>query len=327
MRILVTGVMGFAGGHLAEALLAQGAHRVIGVARRSVWPHVWDHLASRVELHECDVCASGPLEQILRSVQPEQIYHLAGYPHVGRSFHEPDAAWQGNLTATRSLYDAVVRWGGQPRILFVGSGLVYGGSAAGADGFRETELLRPENPYAASKAAADLLSYQYTRFPGLDIVRVRPFNHIGPRQGQQFAASNFARQLAGIERGRQPPILETGNLQPCRDLSDVRDIVAAYMLVMERGRSGDVYNVGSGQSFAMQTVLERLIALSGVAVEVRQAATLVRSADAANVRANADKLRRETGWQPRFRLDQTLRDILTYWRRHLDGEPAASAAG
>lgn len=327
MRILVTGVMGFAGGHLAEALLAQRQHRVIGVARRSVWPNVWSHLASAVELHECDVCASGPLEQLFRTVQPEQVYHLAGYPHVGRSFQEPDAAWQGNLTATRSLYDAVVRWGGRPRILFVGSGLVYGDSVAGADGFTETDLLRPDNPYAASKAAADLMSYQYTRFPGLDIVRVRPFNHIGPRQGPQFAASNFARQLAAIERGRQPPILETGNLRPCRDLSDVRDIVAAYMLVMERGRSGDVYNVASGRSTAMQEVLERLIALSGLTVEVRQAANLTRSADPASVRANADKLRRETGWQPRFSLDQTLNDILTYWRKHLDGEPAASAAG
>lgn len=327
MRILVTGVMGFAGGHLAEALLAQREHRVMGVARRSVWPAVWDHLAPRVELHECDVCASGPLEQILRAVQPERIYHLAGYPHVGRSFQEPEAAWHGNLTATRSLYDAVARWGGQPRILFVGSGLVYGASAAGADGFRESDLLWPDNPYAASKAAADLVSYQYTRFPGLDIVRVRPFNHIGPRQGPQFAASNFARQLAAIERGRQPPILETGNLRPCRDLSDVRDIIAAYMLIMERGRSGEVYNVGSGQSYAMQTVLERLIALSGAAVEVRQTANLVRAADAANVRANADKLRHETGWEPRFDLDRTLNDILTYWRKQIDSETAASAAG
>lgn len=316
MRILVTGVMGFAGGHLVEALLAQGGHGIFGVARRSVWPDVWDHLATQVELHECDLCDGGRLEQILRDVQPERIYHLAGYPHVGRSFHEPDAAWQGNLTATRSLYDALIRWGGRPRILFVSSGLVYGDSAAGADGFTETELLRPDSPYAASKAAADLVSYQYARYPGLDIVRVRPFNHIGPRQGSQFAVPNFARQLAAIERGRQPPILETGNLQPSRDLSDVRDVVAAYMLVMERARSGDVYNVCSGQSYAMQAVLERLIALSGVTVQVRQTANLVRAADAAHVRANADKLRRETGWKPRFSFDQTLADLLAYWRQH-----------
>jgi GDP-4-dehydro-6-deoxy-D-mannose reductase len=315
MRILVTGVTGFAGGHLAEALLAPGVHRVVGVARRSVWPETWSHLASRVELHECDVCALASLEKILRDIQPERIVHLAGYPHVGRSFQEPYAAWQGNLMATRSLYDAVTRWGGQPRILFVGSGLVYGESPSSANGCTEIDLLLPDNPYASSKAAADLMSYQYTRSPGLDIVRARPFNHIGPHQAPQFAVSSFARQLVAIERGRQAPVLETGNLQPRRDLTDVRDVVAAYLLLVERGRTGEAYNVGSGQSVAMQTVLERLIALSGVAVEVRQTANLLRATDPALVRANADKLRRETGWSPRFPLDDTLTDVLTYWRK------------
>lgn len=314
MRILVTGVTGFAGGHLAEALLAHGEHRVVGAARRAVWPDAWSHLAEKVELHECDVSAGEPLEKLLRAVQPERIYHLAGYPHVGRSFQEPDAAWQGNLTVTRTLYDAVLAWGGQPRILFVGSGLVYGDSAAGKNGCTEEDLLRPDNPYAASKAAADLLSYQYTRAPKLDIVRVRPFTHIGPRQSPQFAVSSFARQLAAIERRHQGPVLETGNLTPRRDLTDVRDVVAAYMLLMERGRIGDVYNVASGQSYAIGMVLERLIALSGVLVEVRQEGNLLRESDAANVWANAEKLRRETGWSPRWNLDQTLIDLLAYWR-------------
>src|SRR5579875_4103134 len=301
MRILVTGVMGFAGSHLAVALLR-------------AWPDACRHLAAHVELYECDLCDGETLEQILRAVQPERIYHLAGYPHVGRSFQEAEAAWQGNLTATHRLYDAVVRWGGRPRILFVGSGLVYGDSVSGTDGCTENDLLRPESPYAASKAAADLVSYQYTRHPGLDIVRVRPFNHIGPRQAPQFAVSSFARQLAAIKRGQQPPILQTGNLQPKRDLTDVRDVVAAYRLVLERGRTGEAYNVGSGLSYSMQEILERLIALSGVAVEVRQTANLLRAADAANIRANAGKLRSETGWSPRFSLDQTLIDILAFWR-------------
>jgi GDP-4-dehydro-6-deoxy-D-mannose reductase len=314
MRILVTGATGFAGGHLVEALLARGGARVVAVARQPVWPDVWGHLGGQVELRGCDVCDRGKLEAILRDVRPEQIYHLAGYPHVGRSFEEPDAAWQGNLTATRSLYDAVVRWGGRPRILFIGSGLVYGESQSEQEGCSETCQLRPDNPYAASKAAADLMSYQYTRHPGLDIVLVRPFNHIGPRQSPQFAVPSFARQLAAIQRGRQPPVLETGNLQPRRDLSDVRDVVDAYVLLMEKGRIGEVYNVGSGLAHSMQSVLNRLTALSGVAVEIRPTASLIRKTDAADVRANADKLRRETGWSPRFSLEQTLTDILTYWR-------------
>jgi GDP-4-dehydro-6-deoxy-D-mannose reductase len=317
MVILVTGVTGFAGGHLAEALLSRGEHRVVGVSRKAVWPDEWRHLEGRVELRPCDVCGSGALSALLEEVRPERIYHLAGYAHVGRSFQEPEAAWEGNLTATRGLYDAVVRWGGRPRILFVGSGLVYGENESAAQGCAETSPLLPDNPYAASKAAADLASYQYTRHPGLDIVRVRPFNHIGPRQSPQFAVSSFARQLVAIERGRQAPVLETGNLRPQRDLTDVRDVAAAYLLLMERGRTGEVYNVGSGQSHAMQSVLDRLVALSGVRVEVRQKASLVRATDLAVIVANADKLRRETGWSPRFTLEQTLDDTLAYWRGRL----------
>ena len=314
MRILVTGVTGFAGGHLVDALLAHGSDSVVGVSRQGVWPDVWWHLAGKIELRACDLCESAAVEQVLRDVRPQRIYHLAGYPHVGRSFQEPEAAWEGNLLATRRLYDAVARWGGQPRILFVGSGLVYGESEAAAQGCDETCLLCPDNPYAASKAAADLVSYQYTRHPGLDIVRVRPFNHIGPRQSPQFAVSSFARQLVAIERGRQAPVLETGNLQSRRDLTDVRDVVAAYLLLMERGRSGEVYNVGSGLTYAMQTILDRLVALSGVTVEVRQKASLVRATDVPVIRANAEKLRRETGWSAGHTLDQTLTDILMYWR-------------
>src|SRR5262249_20631093 len=302
MRILVTGATGFAGGHLIEALRARGNHSLVGVARTPVWPDVWGHLAGQVELRAGDVRQQAVMETILRDVRPEQIYHLAGYPHAGRSFQEPEAAWEGNLRATRTLYDAVVSWGGRPRILFVGSGLVYGESREGDTACSENCLLRPDNPYAASKAAADLMSYQYTRHPGLDIVRVRPFNHIGPCQSSQFAVPNFARQLAAIERGRQPPVLETGNLQPRRDLSDVRAVVAAYVLLMEKGRIGEVYNVGSGQAHSIQSVLNRLVSLSGVAVEIRSKASLVRKTDAADVRASAEKLRRETGWTPRFTL-------------------------
>jgi GDP-4-dehydro-6-deoxy-D-mannose reductase len=315
MRILVTGITGFAGGHLAEALLAHGNHRVVGVSRGGQWSEAWHHLAERIHLYTADVSQSDAIEEILRAVEPEHIYHLSGYPHVGRSFQEVDAAWQGNLTATRSLYDAVVRWGGKPRILYVGSGLVYGGSSTGERGCTENDLLKPDNPYAASKAAADLVSYQYVCASGLDIVRARPFNHIGPRQSPQFAVPSFARQLVAIERGQQSPILETGNLQTRRDLTDVRDVVAAYVLLMERGRSGEVYNVGSGESFSIQAVLERLISLSGVVVEVRQKSSLLRAQDTAVLRADSNKLRRETGWKPRFSLDQTLKDILEYWRQ------------
>lgn len=313
MRILVTGVTGFVGGHLAEALLARGDAEVFGLSRSGDWPGAWSHLNGRARLYPSDLCNPGALEHLLRQVEPEQIYHLAGYAHVGRSFQEPDAAWSGNLTATRCLYEAIMRWGGQPRILFVGSGMVYGESAP-EQRLDERSLLLPTSPYAASKAAADLVSYQHSHNPGLDIIRVRPFNHIGPRQQPQYAVPHFAKQVAAIERGLRPPLLETGNLTPERDLTDVRDVVAAYLLLMEHGRRGEVYNVASEKTYSIQTVLDRLLALAGVKVEVRQRSDLVRASDPGAMHVDTRKLRQQTGWRPRYSLDDTLSDTLAYWR-------------
>jgi GDP-4-dehydro-6-deoxy-D-mannose reductase len=316
MRNLVTGITGFAGGHLAEALRARG-EAVVGVSRQPAWPATWRHLAADVQLLPCDVADAAAVEAVLRQVKPERIYHLAGYANTGKSFKEPDAAWAGNLGATRALYDAVVRCGGRPRVLFVGSGLIYGEADEPGQMFDESCLLRPGSPYAASKAAADLLSYQVARTPGLDVVRARPFNHIGPGQSPEFAVASFCKQVAAVSLGRAEPVLETGNLAPRRDFTDVRDVVRAYILLAERGRAGEAYNVGSGQTFAMQEVVERLLAVAGLRVEVRQRADLVRAADTAAVRADAGKLRRETGWAPALSLEQTLRDTLEYWKQQL----------
>ena len=314
MRILLTGATGFAAGHLAEALLAGGQVELVGISRRTQWPEELRHLAGRVDFRAGDVGDRNALEALLRDVQPAQIYHLAGYAHAGQSFREPDAAWAGNLSATRSLYEAVLRWGGKPRVLFVGSGLIYGDAESAAAAFDENHPLRPTSPYAASKAAADLASYQYMRSTGLDIVRARPFNHVGPRQSPDYAIPNFARQLVASERGG-PPVIETGGLSSHRDLTDVRDVVRAYLLLMQHGRTGEAYNIGSGQTQSMQTVLDRLLALSTLrGVQVKQRPDLVRSTDTAAARADAGKLQRETGWSPSFTLDQTLADTLAYWR-------------
>jgi GDP-4-dehydro-6-deoxy-D-mannose reductase len=315
MRILLTGVTGFAGGHLADALGATAGLELVGVSRRKEWPSELRHLAGRVQLLSHDLSDVKAVEALLRQVQPERIYHLAGYANAGQSFRDKDSAWAGNLTATRCLYDAVERWGGKPRIVYVGSGLIYGDLPAEDQAHHENVPLCPASPYAASKAAADLASYQYTRSPGLDIVRARPFNHCGPRQSSEYAVANFARQIAAIERGQQPPVLETGNLAARRDLTDVRDVVKAYILLMEKGRTGEAYNVAAGAAQAMQQVLERLLALARVKIEVRSQAASLRAAETTVMRGDAGKLRRETGWTPRFSLEQTLADTLEYWRR------------
>lgn len=325
MRILITGVTGFAGGHLAEVLLESQNNELIGLSRGTQWPAELQHLNPLVQLIGCDLTEAAAVEAILRQTRPEQIYHLAGYAQTGRAFWDAEVVWTSNLTATRRLYEAVSRWGGRPRILYVGSGMVYGAVDSPDEAHDERSILRPMSPYAASKAAADLLSYQMTRDPGLDIIRVRPFNHIGPRQSPDYAVAHFARQIAEAEASLRPPILETGDLGARRDLTDVRDMVRAYTLLMKLGRTGDVYNAGTGKAPTMAAVLERLLAQARVSVEVRQRADPRRGAAPAVLRADPTKLCRETGWAPTYGLEQTLRDILHYWRQHV-GVPLASVS-
>jgi GDP-4-dehydro-6-deoxy-D-mannose reductase len=325
MRILVTGITGFAGTHLAEALLAERSVEVFGAARQARWPPGTEQLASRIRLITCDLTDAAAVGALLGIAQPERVFHLAGYPHTGRSVREVEAAWAGNLTATRNLYEAFVRWGGKPRILYVGSGLIYGDPECADQAFNERALLQPTTPYGASKAAADLMSFQYTRTAGLEIVRGRPFNHIGPRQSSEFAVAHFARQIAAIEQGRQPPLLETGNLSPRRDLTDVRDVARAYLLLMDKGRSGEAYNIGSGTTWSMQEIIERLLALSGARVDVRQREDLVRSKESAHTHADTAKLRQTTGWTPLFTLEQSLAHTLDYWRSVLNADPLRPA--
>jgi GDP-4-dehydro-6-deoxy-D-mannose reductase len=322
MRILLTGITGFAGCHLAEALLTGRDVQLFGASRRPHWPQTWRHLANQVVLQGCDLGDAQATEALLRQAQPDQVYHLAGYASPRQSHREPDAAWSGNLTATRSLYEAIGRWGGKPRVLYVGSGLVYGDPENPERAQDEGVPLRPDSPYASSKAAADLASYQYTRTLGLDIVRVRPFNHTGPGQSLGYVTADFAHQIAAFEKWRagtgappDPPYLKTGDLRSQRDLTDVRDMVRAYILLMERGRTGDVYNAGTGEVHSMQELLDALLSLSRVRIEVRQEFDPARAADTRVARADASKLRRETGWQPRFTLRQTLADTLDYWRQ------------
>jgi GDP-4-dehydro-6-deoxy-D-mannose reductase len=314
MRILLTGVTGFAGSWLAEALLARGGCSLVGLSRHGSWPTYCEHLAPQIPLHSCDLCSATEVESLLRAYEPEQIYHLAGYANVGKSFKEPAAAWHDNLTATLTLYDAVLRWGGGPRILTVSSGLIYGEPRSLDDVFHEERTLHPSSPYAASKAAADLASYQYFASEKLSIIRARPFNHIGPRQSPDFAVSHFARQLVEIERGTRPPLLETGDLSSERDLTDVRDVASAYVKLMDSGEPGETYNIACGTNRSMQSVLDDLVRLVGVEVQVRLRADLLRPSEPTRMRVAVDKLKARTGWTPGIALERSLRDILDDWR-------------
>jgi GDP-4-dehydro-6-deoxy-D-mannose reductase len=313
MRILITGITGFVGGHLVEHLVAAGGHALFGLSRRGTWPAALAHLTPHAQLVAADLLDHASTERAVRAVRPEWVIHLAGYANTGGSFRDPDRAWADNLTATRLLYDVLAGTGLRPRTLFVSTGLIYGEPDRPDEACDERTTLKPASPYAASKAAADIVSYQYARSHGLDIVRVRLFNQIGPRQSADFAVPNFARQIAAAEAGRQS-VVETGDLSARRDITDVRDIVAAFPLLLEKGVSGEAYNAARGDSYRVGDLLDRLVALARVPIQVNQKIEPGRKADTAVTRADATKLHTTTGWQPRIPLDRTLADILDYWR-------------
>ncbi len=314
MRILITGITGFIGSHLVEHLVAAGGHALFGMSREGQWPQSLAYLTPHATLHAADLCDLANNERILREARPDWVIHLAGYANTGGSFREPDRAWADNLTATRTFYDAVASSGLRPRMLFVSTGLIYGEPDQPDGACDERTTLKPASPYAASKAAADLVSYQYTRSAGLDIVRVRLFNQIGPRQSADFAVPNFARQIAAAEAGKQPPVVETGDLSAKRDITDVRDIVAGFPLLLEKGGSGEAYNAARGESYRIQDLLDRLVFMSRTPIQVNQKIEPGRKADTAITRADVRKLRAATGWQPRIPLDRSLADVLDYWR-------------
>jgi GDP-4-dehydro-6-deoxy-D-mannose reductase len=314
MPTLITGITGFVGGHLAEHLLAGGAEQLHGVNRSGLWPVHLKHIAHRAVLHATDLADPRSVEAILRSVQPDRIFHLAGYAAVGESFREPKNAWTNNVSVARALLESVVRWGRKPRILFVSSALIYGPPPRPDCPVDEHTPFQPQSPYAESKLAADRLAAEFADSHGLDLVRVRPFTHIGPRQSPKFALASFARQLARIELGLTPPRLETGDLSAQRDFTDVRDIVRAYALLMAHGVRGEVYNAGSGVAVSIAHLLDQLRSMSPVHVEVVTQAERLRPSDAPVLVADCTKLRRATGWSPEIPLPQTLRDTLDFCR-------------
>jgi GDP-4-dehydro-6-deoxy-D-mannose reductase len=314
MRVLVTGISGFAGKHLAKALLDASSLELHGLSRSAVPAAAGPALANRVTLHSCDLAQAEVIQEVIASIVPDHVYHLAGFAHAGQSFTGAAAAWAANLNGTLNLLNALAAAAPHARMLFVGSGLIYGEPEVPGTRLSESSVLRPTSPYAASKAAADLACFQMTRSPGLDIVRARPFNHVGPGQTPDYAIAHFAKQIAEIEAGKRPPVLETGSLEAQRDLLDVRDMVSAYRILMEKGRSGEAYNIGSGSAVSMQFVVDSLCSLASVSVEVRRKESLLRPNDAPIVVSDASKIRQETGWQPTFTLEQTLADTLAFWR-------------
>jgi GDP-4-dehydro-6-deoxy-D-mannose reductase len=314
MRVLVTGASGFVGGHLAEHLTESG-DLVVGLSRSGRWPEALGHLARRARIEPCDLTevAEADLAELLARKQPEVIYHLAAQANPQASVADPRGTWSLNLGGALNLLEALKASGLRPRVVLVSSGVCYGNPAPDRLPVKEDCPLRPTNPYAASKAAADLLGLQHHLAHGADVLTVRPFNHVGPRQSPTYVLSALARQVAEVEAGRKPRV-EVGNLDVVRDFTDVRDVVRAYRLLAERGAPGEIYNLGTGQGTRIADALEMLRGLARTPVEVHVDPARVRPVDQPLLVANASKLRAATGWEPRWSIPQTLADMLDDWR-------------
>lgn len=324
MRALITGVGGFAGSHLADYLTTNTDLEVYGVDRPGV-----EHAgpSKRVEFLSGDLCNPEAVMQIVRQVQPDYIFHLAAQAFVPLSWHDPWATLENNIRSQLNVLEATIELGSHTRILVIGSADEYGLVAPDELPIRETNPLRPYSPYAVSKIAQDLLGYQYFVSHKLHIVRVRPFNHIGPRQKPAFVVAAFAKQIAEAEVGLIEPIVRVGNLRAKRDFSDVRDMVRGYYLTLQHGEPGEVYNLGSQQAYGIGEILDTLVGMSQVPLEIQPDPARLRPSDVPVVVGDCSKVREHTGWQVQIPLEQSLRDVLEYWREQVTQRQGAPGNG
>jgi len=303
--VLVTGASGFAGGHLVEHL--SPTHDIVAWTRSA--PPA--ELAGLARWERIDLLDRARVRAAIAAVRPSQIYHCAGVTNVAESWRDTAGVLEGNVRATEHLFDALRRAGVDGRVLLPGSAAVY---APSSDPIAEDSALAPASPYALSKLAQEELARRAVAEDGLDVVLTRSFNHTGPRQTPAYAVPSMARQIALIEAGAMEPAIRVGNLDARRDISDVRDVVRAYAGLMASGQPGTIYNVGSGTSRTMRSVLDALLARSTAPVRIELDASRMRPADIPVLTADCSRLEQATGWRPAISFDQMLDDLLAYWR-------------
>ncbi len=317
MRVLITGITGFAGSHLAEYCLARGDVEVFGTARwRSRMDNV-QHFLDQITLIDCDLKDSVAVRHCLTEVRPDYIFHLAAQSFVPTSWKAPVETMTTNVVGQINIFEGMRELKLDSRVQLACSSEEYGMVYEDEIPIKETNPLRPLSPYGVSKVAQDLLGYQYHESYGLFTVRTRGFNHTGPRRGDVFVSSNFSRQIALIEKGKQEPVVKVGNLDARRDFTDVRDMIRGYWIALEKGEPGDVYNIGSGTDVTIRTMLDMLLEVSSIDIEVRQDPDRMRPSDVEVLRADNSKFCNLTGWKPEIPLEKTLEDLLNYWRERV----------
>ncbi len=312
-KALVTGMTGFAGSFLTEQLLKNPENEIYGTYLED--SHIEKfHLKNSVTLLKADLTNVLDVKRIISEVKPDQIYHLAAFTSPADSFKNPVETFVNNVSAEIHLLESVRTQVPIAQVLIISSSDIYGKVNSVDLPIDEDTPLMPTNPYAVSKIAQDYLGLQYHLSYGTSVVRVRPFNHIGPRQSPHFAIPAFARQIALIEKKRQEPILKVGNLTAKRDLTHVQDMVRAYELALEKGVSGEVYNIGFGKSYPMAEILDILLSYSTEKIITQEDDSLSRPIDNPELLCDTAKFKKATGWEPKISLEQALQETLDYWR-------------
>jgi GDP-4-dehydro-6-deoxy-D-mannose reductase len=306
MKALIIGGGGFVGGYLADELNNNGYDVYITCLEKVDSDYVQFNL---------DIRKKDDISAILSEVNPDVIFHLAAQSSVALSWKNPQLTAEINIIGAINLFEAVREYGGNPRVIVIGSGEEYGCISANSCPIKETEPLHPMNIYAATKVCQEQTAEIYARAYGLDIVMVRAFNHSGPKQESIFVMSDFCRQIADIENGRKSPVMTVGNLAAMRDFTDVRDIVRGYRLLAKKGKSGEIYNIGSGKAVSIQYILDTALKLSTVEIAVERDEKRMRASDIPIIEADTTKIHGDTGWKAEIALEQTIEDTLNYWRK------------
>lgn len=319
MKVLITGITGFVGSHLADYILDNSREaEVFGMKRWHSPMQNIEHIKDKLKLYDCDLRDLSSMISILKEAMPDKIFHLAAQSYIPYSYTTPIDTLTTNVIGTANLLEAIRLTEQDSLIHICSSSEIYGQVREEDMPIKETQPLNPFSPYGVSKVAEDLLGLTYYTAYGMKIVRTRAFSHTGARRGEVFVCSDFAKQIARIEIGAQEPVIYTGNLDSIRTFADVRDIVRAYWM-LNRGMAGEAFNIGGNTTVAIKEVLNELIKLAqiGEHITVKELPSKVRSIDITLQVPDSTKFKKVTGWEPKIPFEETLEDLLNYWRERV----------
>ena len=311
MKFFITGATGFVGCHLRD-FLRSPEHQIWG----TTFPEKLE-VSAEDTLFYLDIRSESDVFQIIKEVQPDGVFHLAAVSNVRHSWERRKETLETNIIGTLNLFEAIRKFSPQSRIIFISSSDVYGTCSLLKGRLSEGDELLAVNPYAYTKWSGEILSGFYNRIESMDILIARPFPHTGPGQSPDFVCSDWAHQIACVEKEIAAPEIKVGNISAHRDFTDVRDVVRAYALLMEKGRKGEVYNVCSGKSYSLEKILKTLLSFSSASIAVRIDSRKIRKVDIPRLVGNNKKIEQEISWKPQIPIDRSLHDLLLYWRARL----------